>query len=390
YFALALPVFEIARNKFFIKKLLTIFLGGTIILSALSLFLFGDFFFTKQWARPNLSEAISIESASAKEAASGKFAYIGIKNRLYDESGKPVEYRWQKDLGLGTISYVSGRFFRVFSSGQIYALFGFLFAMFLILKRWKRDRTTLYLGITAILTLLTLGISFSRSLWTGAAGGIIFMLFLLPKKRAILIALTIIVLLIAAVMGSYFFAPKVYQTISNRIISIAKPEQELAGQNRLNLLEPINMKIKNRPILGQGFGTPIVYESVVPEKQGFIKVYVYEWGYHDLIIKMGILGLLVYAWIFFEIFRETYKANKVLGMELKSKGKETKQCNPMRCAVTCALSAGIIGMLITNATSPYLNHPLGIGFILMAMAVIYAIKKALVKKVALRREKESA
>ena len=370
YFALVLPLFEVARNKDFGKRLLAVFLGGVLALSFLSLFLFADFYITKQWARPSLTDSIATESASAEEAAAGKFAFGGIKNRLYDESGKPVEYRWQKDIGLGTISYVSGRFFRVFSSGQIWVLFGFLFAAYLVLRRWQKDRNTLYLAILAVLALATLFVSFSRSLWIGAAGGLIFMLFFLPRKRALVITAAVIVLILALVAGSYFLAPQIYQTLSERVTSIFNPADELASQNRLNLLEPILVKMKNRPLAGHGFGTPVVYESVVPEKQGFIKVFAYEWGYLDQFVKFGLLGLAIYVWLLVKIFLVTKQVIK--------SDPEQKERN----WILIGLIIGLVGMLVTHLTSPYLNHPLGIGFLLLVAAITYRYVKTNDKNIA--------
>jgi O-antigen ligase len=362
YFALALPLFTVCRRPDFGRRLLAVFLGGVLALSLVSLFLFADFYFTKDWARPSLTDSIATESASAEEAAAGKFAFGGIKNRLYDESGKPVEYRWQKDIGLGTISYVSGKFFRVFSSGQIWVLYGFLLATYLIFRRWKKDKTTLYLTIFSFLTMTTLFVSFSRSFWIGAAGGVVLMLFFLPKKRALLITVTLVILFLILAGGAYLAAPTVLQTLSERVSSIFNPADELAGQNRLNLLEPILIKMQNRPLLGHGFGTAVVYESVVPEKQGFIKVFAYEWGYLDQFVKFGLIGLVAYIWLLVKIFRTSRRAIK-------------NNQNQLQNWILVGLLIGLVGMLITHLTSPYLNHPLGIGFVVLVAALSYRFLK---------------
>lgn len=361
YLGIAFPLFEVIRRPDFMKKMLSVLIGGIIAMSLLCLFLFGDFFLTKQWARPDLTSAIMTESATAEEAATGQFAFSGITNRLYDASGKPVEYRWQKDLGLGMISYVGGRFFRVSAAGQTWTLAGFLLALYLLLRRpWRVPEIQALIGLILICG-LTLVISFSRSLWIGAGGGLLAMLFFLPRKKALQFIVVIVALIAIGTAGIYFLSPGTFQTLGDRLVSIINPSQELAGQNRLNLLEPIMVKIKNTPLSGQGFGTPIVYESVVPEKQGFIKVFMYEWGYLDQLVKYGIIGLSVFAWFLVVIFKTAKRAAKNLTSPAQADEKY----------ILIGLLIAVIGLLCTHITSPYLNHPLGLGLILLTAAYAY-------------------
>lgn len=361
YLAIAFPLFEVVKKPNFLSKVLSVLVGGVIAMSLLCLFLFGDFLLTKQWARPDLASAIMTESATAEEAAAGQYAFGGITNRLYDESGKPAEYRWQKDLGLGMISYVGGRFFRVSASGQTWTLAGFLLALYLLLRRPRRHPETKYLIGLLLASGLTLAISFSRSLWIGAGGGLLAMLFFLPRKKALQFIGVIVILIVIGAAGIYFLSPSTFQTMGDRLSSIINPSQELAGQNRLNLLEPIMVKIKNTPISGQGFGTPIIYESVVPEKQGFIKVFMYEWGYLDQLVKYGILGLSVFVWLLVAIFRTAKSAVKNLASASLADEKY----------ILIGLLVAVIGLLCTHITSPYLNHPLGLGLILITAAFAY-------------------
>lgn len=197
--------------------------------------------------------------------------------------------------------------------------------------------------------------SFSRSLWVGAGGGLLALLFFLPRKKAVGFLIVWLGVILVATAGSYFLSPPTFQTLRDRVTSIFNPAQELAGQNRLNLLEPILVKIKNKPISGHGFGTPIIYESVVPEKQGFIKVFMYEWGYLDQLVKYGILGLSVFTWLLTVIFITAKRA--VVKMTAPNRSNEK--------FILIGLIIATIGLLCTHFTSPYLNHPLGIGLILI-------------------------
>lgn len=361
YLGIAFPLFEVIKKSDFTRKLMSVFIGGIIAMSLLGLFLFGDFFLTKQWARPDMASAIMTESATAEDAATGQYAFGGITNRLYDESGKPVEYRWQKDLGLGMISYVGGRYFRVSASGQTWTLAGFLLGLYLLLRRpWRAPETKSLIGLIFICG-LTLAISFSRSLWIGAGGGLLAMLFFLPRKKALQFIGVIAVLVVVGTAGIYFLSPSTFQTMGDRLVSIINPSRELAGQNRLNLLEPIMVKIKNTPFSGQGFGTPIIYESVVPEKQGFIKVFMYEWGYLDQLVKYGIIGLGVFTWFLVTVFQSARRATRNLTAPAQADEKY----------ILVGLVLAVIGLLCTHITSPYLNHPLGLGLILITAAFAY-------------------
>lgn len=358
YLGLAFPLFEVIKKPGFVRRMISVLVGGVIAMSLLCLFLFGDFFLTKQWARPDMASAIMTESATAEEAVTGQYAFGGITNRLYDASGKPVEYRWQKDLGLGMISYVGGRYFRVSAAGQVWTLAGFLLALYLLLRRpWRAPETKALVGFI-IMCGLTLVISFSRSLWIGAGGGLLAMLFFLPRKKAWQFIAVVVALIAIGTAGIYFLSPGTFQTLGDRLVSIINPSQELAGQNRLNLLGPIMVKIKNTPLSGQGFGTPIVYESVVPEKQGFIKVFMYEWGYLDQLVKYGIIGLSVFAWFLVVIFKTAKRAAKNLTSPAQADEKY----------ILIGLLIAVIGLLCTHITSPYLNHPLGLGLILLTAA----------------------
>jgi O-antigen ligase len=111
-------------------------------------------------------------------------------------------------------------------------------------------------------------------------------------------------------------------------------------------------KIKEQPILGNGFGTEIQYESDDPrireqDISGKRKTYAFEWGWLEIMVKMGFLGLGGFI---------------ILGISslygLMGYLKTEKSW----------LAVGFITSLImlygTHIFSPYLNHPIGIGFLL--------------------------
>ena len=71
-----------------------------------------------------------------------------------------------------------------------------------------------------------------------------------------------------------------------------------------------------------------------------------------MILKFGLLGTLIYLILVFKILKKLFKVN--LGFAL-----------------------ALIILLIVNIFSPYLNHPLGIGFVILCscMVIKTTIKK---------------
>lgn len=363
YLAFIFVLFDAFKDLESLKKLIRVFIGATLAISIITLFFFGDFTFTKQYARPDISQGIQTESASLAEAEKAGYALGGIINKFDDGSGKPFEYRYVRDTGVGSIAYVSGPFFRVYTPGQLMALAAMLFSLFLLLKNKIADKKEKrYLILLFLITSAAIIISFSRSFWIGGAGGFIFILFNLPLKKSLKIATVLIVLICLLTLASYFIAPTAFNLMKSRVTSIFDPGEELASQNRINLLKPIMVKIKNHPLIGEGFGTWVIYESVVPEKQGYIKVFAYEWGYLDMMVKIGLLGTLTFLWFVISIIVQGYK----LENELAEKSK-------FYFKMLIGLFAGLIAMLVTNLTSPYLNHPLGIGIIIICAVFVFIL-----------------
>ena len=88
--------------------------------------------------------------------------------------------------------------------------------------------------------------------------------------------------------------------------------------------------------------------------QGDYTTYVFEWGYHDFAVKMGLVGLAAYLAL---IFALVLSAHRMLA-ENKEKSFEH--------FFLFGIMFGFIGISAVHFFSPYLNHPLGIGYVLLA------------------------
>jgi len=120
-------------------------------------------------------------------------------------------------------------------------------------------------------------------------------------------------------------------------------------------------EIKKAPLLGFGYGKTITYKSSDPRvlqnnPDGQYSTYAFEWGYLSLWLKFGILGLLTYLTLFLTaIYRGLLKwrqGNNLAGV----------------------LSLGLLVLLVVNFFTPYLDHPLGIGYLLLTISLISLAK----------------
>jgi hypothetical protein len=112
-------------------------------------------------------------------------------------------------------------------------------------------------------------------------------------------------------------------------------------------------------MLGHGFGKELMYITKDPRilamnPTGEYVTYAFEWGYLELIVKYGVLGLCVYLGILLSLFWRTWQ-----GLHAYARGALDE-------GGLWFLAFGLGGLVLvaTHVFSPYLNHPLGIGFIL--------------------------
>jgi len=281
----------------------------------------------------------------------------------------PMLYVWIRDFRLGEITFFANNFYRIFLQSQIWLLLGF----FMFLGVYIKNITTPNLPkggnkliwLTLLLSSTSLIISFSRSFWLGLIAGLgVFFLLILFKfkwsfKRVFKWGISIIGILIVEVI--FIFAliniPLVEgpadlgSIVSNRLTSI-----EVAGSSRINLLKPLMLEIVKHPIIGSGFGTTVTYKSVDPRVvartaagSGEYTTYAFEWGYLDIILKIGLVGFVIYVGLLTHLLKILFNRNDYIYF---------------------GFFLALIALIVTNITTPYLNHPLGIGFVVLVTVLI--------------------
>ncbi|MBU1177661.1 O-antigen ligase family protein [Patescibacteria group bacterium] len=366
YLALIVVMFAAIKSRTTLLKALQVVVAGSIAISIFTFYCIGEFTILHQESRPDMAESISTEQTIEEEEEAGtKISHsITAKTELSElelkrnfTNQKPPIYRWVTDTSVGEISYLAGPFFRFFTPSQLYCLIGLALALTFLLREKIARREKFILLLFTALNLAAVVIGFSRSLWLGLLAVFIYLLFSLPRKKSAQIILYAIGIASVIIIITGTLLPAVYDLVEQRVTSIVHPAEERSSVNRFNLLQPVFTKISAHPLIGSGFGTTVEYESVVLEKYGTLRVFAFEWSYLDTTIEIGLVGLLIYLLLILKVFRSGY----------------SKEIAAADKTIIVGLLAALFGIVITNITTPYLNHPLGIGFLLLTMTVISVI-----------------
>ncbi len=304
--------------------------------------------------------------------------YVFGHNFIYT---MPSLYGWVRSFGLGEVTRITSNFFRVFSQSQIYGLLAFFIylAFFFIAKKHEYSRRK-NIGLLSVLglSIIIIIVSFSRSFWLGLAGGIVFFLILVfrPYKLRLqiifkksLLALCLVVVAVGIIFGiANFPFPKPGGTTSASLImerAIDDLTTEAGAASRWTLLPILKDKVLDSPIIGHGFGATVTYQTEDPRfleshPDGQNTTFAFEWTYLDIWIKMGVFGLLAYLYFIYRIFKLGWST-------LKQSNQDS--------ALSFGLLSGLVALVFLNVTTPYFNHPLGIGFLCLIAATFYYLNK---------------
>lgn len=244
-------------------------------------------------------------------------------------------YLFFRKNGLGEITYAGSGFWRIFMQSQIYLIPAFLLTVWKFLEK----RTWKYFFLSSLF-LSGIIVSFSRSFWLGLVLAVLALLIYkisFWKKFFLLALIPVAALLIVFVTAQLPLGN--FGVISSRTNLFAS---EAALSSRWQLLPVMTQAIAFKPLLGYGFGKTLIYQTQDPRvleysPEGWYSTYAFEWGYLDILLKIGLLGLLTYAWALWQM---------------------SKNFSPL-------LVISLLAVLVLNTFSPYLNHPLGISYILV-------------------------
>lgn len=285
-------------------------------------------------------------------------------------------YRWVRDTGVGEVTMVSQNVYRTFLQSQIYLLPVFL--AIVAYARWGSDKKPPYASTYAGRTIWAGGlvgagiiVSLSRSFWVAlAVSGSILAVFAMKTARVkeygiwiVKCAAIGICALCIIVSVVRFPLPSTNADLGLSAVS-GRFTQEAAVGSRWSLLPVMGYEIIKSPLIGFGFGKTLTYHSQDPrilEKNpsGEYTTYAFEWGYLDILLKIGAVGFVIY--VVFTGF--------VLYTGVRAMSAARRKGSGMMYSCVLGLWLGMVALLITHFFTPYLNHPLGIAYLIVSALV---------------------
>jgi hypothetical protein len=288
-----------------------------------------------------------------------------------------IFYGFVRDTLVGEITFAGGGFWRIFFQSHVFSLLAlFIFLPFLIsennqsnfwqnlsfkLKNIKNLQAQKNIYFFFVVIIATLFISFSRSFWLAGVVGLFIYLFyfIFIKKKLVNSFGLILNLIILSGLGlllvsfSFYLPPKISDIDLQKNFLDRTTKMEGAASSRVSQALPIMREIIRHPLIGSGFGKEVTYISSDPRvlevsPDGRYTTYAFEWGYLDMILKYGLVGFFVWAWLIWQISVSLWQRR---GDKL-----------------SLGFLLALVVLSIVNIFSPYFNHPLGIGFILLVVA----------------------
>jgi len=281
-------------------------------------------------------------------------------------------YRWWRDTGFGEITLLRGNYYRIFSQSQLWSGAAFLAGLVYWLKIpsglkqfWHQRLTT---GGFLLLNLMAVLISLSRSLWLGLAVGLVWLFYWVGRswgwRRVGNLLVSLVGLLLLSWLGIQVILrwpwPPVNPNLVQGTLLDRFSQDEAAGISRLQLLGPLWQGIVQHSLSGNGFGSMITYHTSDPRivsstagGSGIVSTFAFEWGFLDLWYKLGLLAMFIFLIFFLRLLWLFILQNRNKPVSLNS----------------LLASLPLIFVLVTNLTTPYLNHPLGLGILMLVLAL---------------------
>lgn len=275
-----------------------------------------------------------------------------------------VYYNFLRDTRIGEISLIVEPLYRIFFQSHIYCLLAIIIILsILFFNTLVSNRQKIFLIILLWLNLLALLISQSRTFWLVGLGSLVLFIFgviivvgFKAKKQLIYLAISLPLLLLLAhfslnlIIGDF--------QINLFYSRLNGGNAEAGVSSRGAQIMPALEAIKQQPILGWGFNKTITYQSSDPRiknennPDGWYTTDALELGYLDWLLKFGLIGFLAQLLAIVFILS--------LAWQLFKEDKKNYW-----------LIMSIIILCMIHVLTPYLNHPLGIGWLLIGVCGVY-------------------
>ncbi len=290
----------------------------------------------------------------------------------------PTIYLWIRKTGVGEITRMDSGFSRIFFQSHVYfipllfVLLGIL--LYIIFNKKKKERfekRTYYLFVASSVILSINLITFSRSNWVGLLAGLFILFFyilIVYKYKKVLIFLStfflVLLLSVFLITATVKFPFPDSNSDFNTTTLLSERAKQISGEagvsSRWALLKPLLNEIKNSPLFGAGFGKTVTYTSSDPRvlennPEGTYETFAFEWGWLDLWLKLGLFGIVFYLYMIYRIIKNSF-VEKNIFRDFKS-------------VLRFSFGLGLILVTLVSFFSPYLNHPLGFGYLILVSVI---------------------
>ena len=273
-------------------------------------------------------------------------------------------YKWVRDTGVGEVTYITGHLYRVFFQSHVWGIYAFFAGIGLALA--DAQRRWLWTGVAGAGAYVVV-VSLSRSFWLGAGFAAVVGVLGLLGRRSLRscfapVALSASAALLIAYVGFLWTLnfPALWggagsggSLVRNR----TEVSTESAASSRRELLPAMHTTILQHALTGSGFGTSITYRSLDPrvnvtrDPRGTpYTAQAFELGYHGFAVHGGVplaLALLAaFAWVLWQ-------------------GVTILRLRTTERPLVAGLWASALALFVLHLTTPYLNHPLGLGMLML-------------------------
>jgi len=260
-----------------------------------------------------------------------------------------IFYWWWRKIVIGKATDMGNNFFRIVTPAHLIVLPIFL----LVISLYSEFKKSKIIGLLAFSLSFPFLINFSRVYWLGFLAGLFFLGFRRPIKRYLKVSFLVLILLIIEFGAIYFIASQGrsfgLDFFGSRLGTTVAPEEELSALTRLRILPNLIQDIAKRPIFGKGLGTEVSYVS--PLDRGMRETYHIDWGFFEMWLELGFLGLIAFLVVLGEIIYLLWKIKDRFSLGLLS---------------------GVLSLIIASLTGPFVFHSLGVFYLVLAF--IYGAK----------------
>lgn len=310
------------------------------------------------WNMTRRGELIQVLAAGAIWISSLSLVLLYVFTH-FGEGVLQATYYFFRDVRVAEITSLGNGLYRVFIQSQVFSIiFGLLLMSFLV---FRRDHRLMLLGSVLTATVL---LALSRSFWVGLVPSLLFLLILLWRQRRPTLKQSVrfmgsslsVMILSVFLIGVVILFPLPTQDLTGSDLALTLRERttdtDVAISSRWKLLTPMVNEIFESPLIGHGFGSSVTFNTDDPRVReihpdGTWTTTSMEWGWLELWIKMGILGPVAFLYAAWELLKRLWVY------------RWTDQA-----WLGIGLMSGLIFVFATHFFSPYLNHPIGLGYLL--------------------------